>query len=301
MAKSKKPRPDAPVAVDPNSRSTVSRPAEPKPALDSPDGTSLLLIHTASKGNIVPSTIRVGTAGWSIPRNAAPRFEATGTHLQRYSRRLNCAEINSSFYRPHAASTYAKWRDSTPPAFRFSVKVPRTITHELRLEGADDLWKAFLEQTDGLADKRGPMLVQLPPSLVFDNRTVRAFFDLVRRTYRGAVACEPRHATWFVPEVESLLATYRVARVAADPLPAPSAADPAGWTNVAYFRLHGSPRMYWSRYENGFVSLVAAKMRTLGSASEVWCVFDNTASGAAAENACELSALLSHMPERSPS
>ncbi|MGZ8812269.1 MAG: DUF72 domain-containing protein [Thermoanaerobaculia bacterium] len=79
--------------------------------------------------------VRIGTAGWSIPRAAAFRVESAGTQLERYSGLLSCAEINSSFHRPHAASTYAKWRDTTPPDFRFAVKVPRTITHELKLTG----------------------------------------------------------------------------------------------------------------------------------------------------------------------
>ena len=95
--------------------------------------------------------IRVGTAGWSIPRASAFRFEGPGTHLERYARSLRCAEINSSFYRPHAAATYAKWRDSTPPDFRFAVKMPRTITHELKLQDAREPFVAFLAQTDGLA------------------------------------------------------------------------------------------------------------------------------------------------------
>ena len=116
--------------------------------------------------------IRIGTAGWSIPRAAAPRFDSDGTHLQRYSRRFRCAEINSSFHRPHAAATYAKWRDSTPADFRFAVKMPRTITHELKLQDAREPFVTFLAQTDGLAEKRGPILVQLPPSLSFDASVV---------------------------------------------------------------------------------------------------------------------------------
>jgi uncharacterized protein YecE (DUF72 family) len=56
--------------------------------------------------------------------------------IERYSRSLRCAEINSSFHRPHAAATYAKWRDSTPLDFRFAVKMPRTITHDLKLRAA---------------------------------------------------------------------------------------------------------------------------------------------------------------------
>jgi len=236
--------------------------------------------------------IRVGTAGWSIPRAAAWRFDSAGTHLQRYSRGLRCAEINSSFHRPHAAGTYAKWRDSTPPDFRFAVKMPRTITHDLKLQDARGPLMTFLAQSEGLAEKRGPILVQLPPSLAFEASVVAPFLDLVRHRYDGPLVCEPRHATWFSPGVGSLLARYRVSRVAADPPPVPEAAAPAGWPHLAYVRLHGSPRKYWSRYDEKDIAALAATVGRIATADEVWCVFDNTASGAAIENACELRARL---------
>ena len=163
--------------------------------------------------------IRVGTAGWSIPRAAASRFDTPGTHLERYSRGLRCAEINSSFHRPHTAATYAKWRGSTPADFRFSVKLPRTITHDLKLQDAREPFVSFLQQTDGLAEKRGPILVQLPPSLAFDASVVKSFLDGVRKVYEGPMVCEPRHATWFSSAAASLLDRYRISRVAADPPP----------------------------------------------------------------------------------
>ena len=238
------------------------------------------------------ATIRIGTAGWSIPRASAFRFQAPGTHLERYARVLRCAEINSSFYRPHAAATYAKWRDSTPPDFRFAVKMPRVITHERKLEDAHEPLIAFLSQTEGLAEKRGPILVQLPPSLAFAAAIVSRFLDVLRTAYDGPIVCEPRHATWFSPPVDELLDRYGIARVAADPPPVPGAMVPAGWARLAYFRLHGSPRMYWSRYDEPFMATLAASIRSLQSAEDVWCVFDNTASGSAIENACELHALL---------
>ena len=232
--------------------------------------------------------IRVGTAGWAIPRAAAFRFDQAGTHLQRYSRSLCCVEINSSFHRPHAAATYAKWRQSTPVDFRFAVKMPRTITHDLKLQGAREPFVTFLAQTDGLAEKRGPILVQLPPSLSFDPPVVTPFLDVVRQLYDGPMVCEPRHATWFAPAVASLLDRYGISRVAADPPPVPEAAVPAGSAPIAYFRLHGSPRKYWSRYDEGKIATLATTARSISIAKEVWCVFDNTASGAAIENAWEL-------------
>jgi len=233
--------------------------------------------------------IRIGTAGWSIPRAAASRFDSAGTHLARYSRQLDCAEINSSFHRSHATTTYAKWRDSTPPAFRFAVKMPRAITHELKLKDAREPFITFLTQTAGLADKRGPLLFQLPPSLSFDDSAVTGFLDMVRGAYDGPVVCEPRHPTWFSPLVTSLLERYRISRVAADPPPVPEAMTPAGWACLRYFRLHGSPRAYWSRYGENAIAALAATIGRIPTAEQVWCVFDNTASGAAAANALELS------------
>ena len=241
-------------------------------------------------GRFVSSTadVRIGTAGWSIPRASAQRFDSEGTHLQRYARWLCGVEINSSFHRPHAATTYAKWRDNTPPHFRFAVKVPRTISHDLKLQNVRDLFVTFLAETDGLAEKRGPLLVQLPPSLSFEAAVATRFFDVVRKVYRGPVVCEPRHPTWFVPAVTTLLNWYEISRVAADPPPVPEATAPAAWPRVAYFRLHGSPRTYWSRYGISDISSLADTVRRITTAEEVWCVFDNTASGAAIENAWEL-------------
>src|SRR5947209_14478083 len=107
--------------------------------------------------------VRVGCAGWSIPREHAGRFPAGGSHLLRYAERFPAVEINTSFYRPHLPSTYARWAADTPEGFRFSVKVPKEITHEKRLVGVDDPLDRFLDETAALGAKRGPLLVQLPP------------------------------------------------------------------------------------------------------------------------------------------
>lgn len=235
----------------------------------------------------------IGTAGWSIPRASAPRFATAGTHLQRYSRVFGCTEINSSFHRPHAVTTYAKWAAATPPDFRFAVKVPRAITHDQKLRRARLPLKRFLEETGGLVRKRGPLLVQLPPSLAFDVRLAARFFTLMRSYYDGFIVCEPRHPTWFSMQANALLVRYDVARVAADPPPAPGAEVPGGWKGIAYFRLHGAPRKYWSRYDNEYIADLASRLRRIPPSVAVWCVFDNTASGAALENARELQTLLS--------
>jgi uncharacterized protein YecE (DUF72 family) len=231
--------------------------------------------------------ILVGTAGWSIPRASAHHFEGEGTHLQRYARVLQCAEINSSFHRPHSANTYAKWAASTPPTFRFAVKLPRTITHDQKLRRARLPLERFLEESAGLGKRRGPLLVQLPPSLDFDARVAGRFFDLLRTQHAGPVVCEPRHPTWFGEAADAMLVRWKIARVAADPAPAPGADRPGGWTGLIYFRLHGSPRKYWSRYPEDYIDALARTLRA-APRTDAWCVFDNTASGAALENAWEV-------------
>jgi uncharacterized protein YecE (DUF72 family) len=240
----------------------------------------------------MPRRVFIGTAGWSIPRATAHRFACEGTHLQRYARVLAGAEINSSFHRRHSTATYAKWAGCAPPAFRFAVKIPRTITHDRKLKRARQPLDQFLDESAGLGRRRGPLLVQLPPSLAFEPRVARTFFQLVRSRYRGLLVCEPRHETWFAASADALLARHKVARVAADPAPAAGADRPGGWKGLVYYRLHGSPRKYWSKYEPAHIEQLAAAIAAVPSSIDVWCVFDNTASGAALENAWELQSLL---------
>jgi uncharacterized protein YecE (DUF72 family) len=229
--------------------------------------------------------ITIATAGWSIPRASAQRFAGEGTHLRRYARQLRGVEINTSFHRPHGSDTYQRWARQTPRAFRFAVKLPRLITHDQRLRAARAPLEDFLAAVAGLGSRLGPLVVQLPPSLTFEPRVVRTFFRLLRERHAGDVVCEPRHASWFEPAADMLLRRYRIGRVAADPAVVPAAAQPGGWPGVVYYRLHGSPRKYWSDYEPARLTQWAQALRKLPRGTVAWCVFDNTASGAATGNA----------------
>jgi uncharacterized protein YecE (DUF72 family) len=211
--------------------------------------------------------------------------------LQRYARMLLCAEINSSFHRPHRESVYARWAAATPAEFRFSVKLPRAITHDLGLRRTRPVLDPFLAECAGLGDKLGALLVQLPPSFEFDRRVVRTFLRTLRAQFAGHVACEPRHHSWTSPAAEAVLVEYQVARVAADPARAPGLQWPGGWNGLLYVRLHGSPRTYWSSYDAERLAWYA-RMMVDSEAAERWCIFDNTASGAACGNALDLQALL---------
>jgi uncharacterized protein YecE (DUF72 family) len=234
-------------------------------------------------------SLRIGTAGWAIPRAVAGRFPAEGSGLARYAARFTAVEINSTFYRPHRASTFERWRETTPEGFRFAVKIPRAVTHEARLAGCEDRLDIFLGEVAGLGAKLGPLLVQLPPSLAFDPSVAADFFTALRHRWTGGLVCEPRHVSWFEPAADAVLREARVARAAADPARHPLAATPGGWPGLAYWRLHGSPRMYYSAYDDAALAALAKALRAAPT-DETWCMFDNTTSGAAAANALDLQA-----------
>jgi uncharacterized protein YecE (DUF72 family) len=238
-------------------------------------------------------TAYIGTAGWSLPRAWQDAFPAEGSHLERYASVFRGVEINSSFYRQHKRATYARWAASVPADFRFAVKIPRAITHDQALVATDVLLEVFLEEATALGDRLGPLLVQLPPSLAFDTDVADEFFTTLAGLYGGDIVCEPRHTSWFDAPAEELLTRHQIARVAADPALVPDAAHPGGWKGLAYFRLHGSPQMYYSNYSAGYLTMIVEQLRSIAPHDTArWCIFDNTTLGAATGNALMLQRML---------
>jgi uncharacterized protein YecE (DUF72 family) len=185
------------------------------------------------------------------------------------------------------------------------VKLPRTITHDARLAGARKALREFAREIEPLAARLGCVLVQLPPSLAWAPRIARPFFAALRETVDVPAVVEPRHASWFTPAADDLLERLEIARVAADPARAPGGGEPGGWGGVAYYRLHGFPRVYYSSYDDAFVDALATRLRAHQSAGvPCWCVFDNTTLGAATGNALAVKARVEAMKKgsrRSPS
>jgi uncharacterized protein YecE (DUF72 family) len=227
----------------------------------------------------------IGCAGWTIPKDAARAFPAEGSHLQRYAAVFPVAEINSSFHRPHKAQTYERWAASVPDGFRFSVKLPRTITHDARLCGIEEPLDRFAAEAGALGAKLGCILVQLPPKLAFDARVAEAFFTELGRRFACMLAVEARHPSWFLDGSTDLLRERAITRVIADP-PAGQPGPHVPTTSTIYARLHGTPRVYYSSYSDDYLAALAADMEAHTAAGRtVWCIFDNTASGAAVPNA----------------
>jgi uncharacterized protein YecE (DUF72 family) len=239
-------------------------------------------------------SIHIGTAGWNVPTALKQQFEAVGSHLERYASKMNSAEVNSSFYKPHQRETWQRWAESTPPDFKFAVKAPKAITHTAKLVNCGHLLVEFFDQISGLEEKLGPVLFQLPPSYSFAQGVTRDFLGTLREVHAGPVALEPRNATWFTTDANRLLREFNIARVAADPAKgSSSAAHPAGASSLRYYRLHGSPRVYWSAYDTASIKALATQLIAHES-GDSWVVFDNTAAGEALKNALELQALLSN-------
>ena len=236
--------------------------------------------------------LRLGTAGWSIPSGVADHFPSDGSHLERYSRCFPATEINSSFYGPHRRTTYERWAGSVPAHFRFSVKLPKAISHATSIDDQEALIARFSDEVHGLGDKLGVLLVQFPPRHAFDQAAANELFGRLVGTFQCAIACEPRHASWFTPDANDLLVEHKVARVAADPPPVQQADEPGGWSGLRYFRLHGSPVIYRSSYdEPTLVRLRDTIAEAMKTGADTWCIFDNTASAAAISNALTLADL----------
>lgn len=239
------------------------------------------------------SRVRVGCAGWALSTEAKTRFGRGDSVLAVYATRLDAVEINSSFYRPHRRSTYQRWSETVPDGFRFSAKLPRSITHEAGLRGVAEPLDRFIDEVSGLGDKLGALLVQLPPGLVFDAATAARFFAMLERRTPAAVVCEPRHRSWFEPAAVELLQRHSVARAGVDPpQPLAAAATPSDAGRVRYWRWHGSPRIYYSGYgEQRLRAMAAAACGEDRAQAETWCLFDNTAASHAVDDALSFQAL----------
>jgi uncharacterized protein YecE (DUF72 family) len=251
----------------------------------------------SSSRRMTPRNIRIGCAGWSLSRKDKASFPETGSHLERYAAVFNAAEINSSFHRPHRAETYARWAASVPADFRFSVKLPKEISHTLRLRACASPLKKFLGEIEGLGRRLGCLLIQLPPSFAYERAKVVPFLKLFRRRFQGHAVLEARHATFFEPAVESVFRDFAIGRVGSDPAISAVGATPGTTGKIRYFRLHGSPRMYYSSYDEAYLQDLSSSVLRRAGAMQTWCIFDNTAHGFAIPNALRLIEILREKSE----
>jgi uncharacterized protein YecE (DUF72 family) len=234
----------------------------------------------------------VGTAGWTVPHSCKGRCPGEDSHLHRYARVLNCAEINSSFHREHMPQTYERWAAGVPDDFRFSAKLSKYFTQEKRLKETGSALKDTLAGIAALGNKWAVLLVQLPPKLEFNPRDAAKFISKLKNYVpQIKIAWEPRHESWGSAEALALLSEYGISKVLADPerCAIATSARPPVEAKLRYFRLHGSPVIYRSSYPRAALIRLAGKIAQPDSPTEeTWVVFDNTTLGHGTENALDL-------------
>jgi len=154
----------------------------------------------------------LGTIGFSY-KDWLGSFYPVGTtqrgYLSYYSRVFNAVELNTTFYSIPHQKTVQTWFISSPPEFRFCLKTPRRITHELGLKGAQGLMIEFIDSLNKLYEKLGPILIQLPPSYTQDNYSIlNDFLASLPHTFRYAI--EFRHLSWFNEKTAALLSQHQI-------------------------------------------------------------------------------------------
>lgn len=242
-------------------------------------------------------SVRLGTSGWSYKEWVGPLYrDDKESKLRAYSGVFGTAEIDSTFYAYPTKGLVAGWRINTPERFVFTAKLPKTITHEKRLDvsqGADEDLMRFVDLMSPLAGagKLGCLLIQLPPSFGYDPATLEGFFKALPRGFR--FAAEFRNASWVRDETWELLRDYNVAYVNVDePLLPP---DVHLTADFAYFRWHGRGKGIWFDYRYGKEELepwVPKVMEAAGKVKEVYGYFNNHFHGYAVENCLQVLEML---------
>ena len=234
-------------------------------------------------------SLRIGTSGWQYRdwRGAVyPEGVPQREWLAHYATRFPCVEVNNAFYRLPERSVFERWRDATPDGFRMAVKVSRYLTHVKRLQDPEEPVARLVGRAEGLGDRLGPYLLQLPPTLRCEPERLDACLAAFPAGAR--VAVEPRHESWWTDEVRSLLEGHGAALCWADRRGRPITPlwATADW---GYLRLHEGTAAPRPSYGRRALAHWRDRISDAWPASaDVWVFFNNDHGGAAVRNAEEL-------------
>ncbi|MCJ8496646.1 DUF72 domain-containing protein [Chryseobacterium salipaludis] len=210
-------------------------------------------------------------------------------YLSFYAQYLPAVEINTTFYGTPTPKTLQKWFDSTPADFQFFIKMPKEITHTRRLENIGDLAENFCNHISGhLGRKLAGFLYQLPPSFHYSAENLKSVLAAVVPHYRNVV--EFRHISWWTEEVLQTLEEHGIIFCGVSyPGNIP---DEFIINNkeAAYYRMHGVPQLFKSRYDNLFLDKIATEAQNANR--EVFLFFNNTFGTSGIINAIEMMNLL---------
>lgn len=241
----------------------------------------------------------IGTSGWSYNEWAGVFYPSSSTNkLSFYSKIYRTVEIDSTFYAYPSKGLVIGWTRYTPDDFSFAAKLPRTITHEKKLdlkEGAEGDTLRFLGLMKPLiiAGKLGAVLIQLPPSFSFDSdfSKLEAYLNTIPDDVR--FAAEFRHPSWLRNETWKLLRSRNVANVIVDePLLPP---DTVVTADFAFIRWHGRGSRPWYnyRYSDSELKAWVPKVKEVTSrVGKTYGYFNNHFRGFAVENSLKMMGML---------
>ena len=230
-----------------------------------------------------------GTSGVNlpVPRSQYPAEFKEKSRLHYYASLFNSIEINSIFYKLPRSSTVANWAEAVPDNFWFTFKVSKTITHVKGLDFAVKDVDDFVKTVENIADKKGCLLAQFPPSLKNEkiNQLHKLLEDLGEATdnRNWKIAMEFRNSSWYEREVYELLEEFNVSMVIHDiPASATPLSDVRG--DFIYLRFHGPEPRYRGDYSDDILKQYAEYIKAwLNEKKTVYAYFNNTV-GAAIKN-----------------
>jgi uncharacterized protein YecE (DUF72 family) len=242
---------------------------------------------------ITPSPVyEIGCSGFHYPDwkgQFYPEKLAKSKWFEYYATHFNTVELNVTFYRTMKLSFFEGLYARSPEDFTFSVKAPRLVTHYKKFQDCKDTLDAFYGSVqEGLKDKLGAVLFQLPPSTHYSEETLERVIGCIDPAFENTV--EFRHESWWRKDVYERLGKNNITfcTVGYPRLPETVVVN----TPVVYARFHGSPKLYYSRYSDEFLQSVAKQLRNNPGLKKAYLYFDNTAEGWAVENAKEIRSLL---------
>jgi len=233
--------------------------------------------------------LRCGTSGWQYADWRDVLYPAglpQSSWLPTYADAFDTVELNGSFYRLAKRETFEKWAGLVPNGFTMAVKASRFLTHVRRLAEPEEPVARLMTSASGLGDRLGPVLLQLPPNLPVDVDRLDAC--LAEFPPGTRVAVEPRHPSWWVGEVRSVLESRGAALCWADRLGRPVTPlwRTTGW---AYLRLHrGRGGAGWSYGRTALRSWLGRLGEAFPSDEEAFVYFNNDPGGAAVRDALQL-------------
>ncbi len=235
-------------------------------------------------------SIRIGTSGWTYKhwqRTFYPVKWPKSRWLEYYTGHFDTVELNASFYRLPSLKTFENWKARTTDHFLWSVKGSKYITHTKRLENHAEPLDRLYGVTAGLGEKLGVILFQLPPNLAFDEKVLRNFCKSLDPRIRHAL--EIRHSSWINGRAFRILREFNIALCTADTAGRyPSCEEMTA--DFAYIRLHGSRKLYASKYSEKELRTWAEKVNAWEK--DIFIYFDNDFEGHAVDNAKRLKEII---------